>query len=118
MELLVRTRNGVPVSFSRATNSAAPGMARCSWTSTPSMSINQVSMRRSVTAGNLRLVAEEGQFLLVGARDPARRARDPVAVAAVHEALRDLRDLRQQVVLQGDGIQAEAEEVVVGDQQL
>src|SRR4051794_13930235 len=38
IELLVRSRNGISRSRNRRTKSAAPGIARSSWTSTPSMS--------------------------------------------------------------------------------
>src|SRR5699024_4412965 len=41
IELLVSTRNGRPYCSSAETNSAAPGSAASSWTSTPSMSVSQ-----------------------------------------------------------------------------
>src|SRR4051812_30142363 len=49
MELFVRTRKGVPRSFSASRNRSAPGIACCSCTSTPSMSISQVRISRDMT---------------------------------------------------------------------
>ena len=46
IELLVSTRYFLPERSSAAMKSAAPGMASSSWTSTPSMSVSQVSMGR------------------------------------------------------------------------
>ena len=43
IELLVSTRNFFPDACSDAMNSLAPGMARSSCTSTPSMSVSQLS---------------------------------------------------------------------------
>src|SRR5690606_3093503 len=43
IELFVRTRKRRPESIRAWMNSAAPGMACCSWTSTPSMSVSQLS---------------------------------------------------------------------------
>src|SRR3954451_5602481 len=52
IELFVSTRNRRPRSTSRSRNSAAPGSAFSSWTSTPSMSVSQHSAgRRSVVTG-------------------------------------------------------------------
>src|SRR6476661_5857140 len=44
MELLVRTRKGLPDSRSRLTNLSAPEIGMPSWISTPSMSVSQDSM--------------------------------------------------------------------------
>ena len=48
IELLVSTRKARPDALSASTNSAAPGMGSSSCTSTPSMSVSQVSIRRTV----------------------------------------------------------------------
>ena len=57
IELLVSTRNRRCFSTSRSRNSAAPGSAFSSCTSTPSMSVSQHSIGpRSVVNGFLRLV--------------------------------------------------------------
>ena len=44
IELFVRTRNFLPDALSASMNSVAPGIGSSSWTSTPSMSVSQVSM--------------------------------------------------------------------------
>src|SRR3954454_21741906 len=52
MELLVRMRNGLADFFIRLTNWGAPGTGTPSWTSTPSMSVSQLSIAlRSVMSG-------------------------------------------------------------------
>ena len=51
IELLVSTRNFLPDSLSASTNSAAPAMGSSSCTSTPSMSVSQVSMGRTFSMG-------------------------------------------------------------------
>ena len=46
IELFVSTRNPSPEAFSASMNSWAPGIGTSSWTSTPSMSVSQVSTGR------------------------------------------------------------------------
>jgi hypothetical protein len=46
MELFVSTRKRLPDDLRASTNSDAPAMASSSWTSTPSMSVSQVSTGR------------------------------------------------------------------------
>ena len=46
IELLVSTRKRLPEALSASMNSGAPGMTSSSWTSTPSMSVSQVSTGR------------------------------------------------------------------------
>src|SRR5918992_3521995 len=70
IELLVRTRKGVPRSWSLARNSAAPGIGSCSRTSTPSMSISQERISRRCDTGTMMRVCAAG--------GPGAEARDPL----------------------------------------
>src|SRR5690349_12110458 len=81
MELLVSTRNGVPVSRSRARKRSAPGSACSSWTSTPSMSISHERISRRVTPDRLR-----GDRAHDGGEDRAGLARRGPGVEADQEA--------------------------------
>ena len=51
IELLVSTRNFRPDALSASTNSVAPAIGSSSWTSTPSMSVSQVSTGRGISSG-------------------------------------------------------------------
>ena len=51
IELLVSTRKPSPDALSASTNSVAPSIGTSSWTSTPSMSVSQVSTGRGLSSG-------------------------------------------------------------------
>ena len=53
IELLVSTRNFLPDALSASTNSVAPAIGSSSCTSTPSMSVSQVSMGRTLSMGSM-----------------------------------------------------------------
>src|SRR3954453_2785523 len=71
MELFVSTRNGVPVSRSRARKRSAPGSASSSCTSTPSMSISHERISRRVTPDRLGDSGPRAGGPLAGARGEA-----------------------------------------------
>ena len=59
IELLVSTRNFLPDALSASTNSVAPGIGSSSCTSTPSMSVSQVSIGPHVLHGRHAATPDE-----------------------------------------------------------
>src|SRR3954454_12874599 len=95
MELLVRMRNGLPDFFIRLTNWGAPGTGTPSWTSTPSMSVSQLSIAlRSVMSGPS---ASRGcRAAVLGADVPDRQRTEPVPGATGGALLDQLADHRDE----------------------
>src|SRR4051812_3198802 len=106
MELLVKMRKGLPDAFIRLTNSGAPGTGSPSWTSTPSMSVSQLSTALRSVIALLARSALRRRAAVLRAHVPDRQRTEPLAGHTGGPLLDQLADHRHEPRIGARGARA------------